>query len=301
MNSLKSLLVVIDPTVERDTVLDRAIMLAKATDAKVHLLISNLNTLSEHSYIYEGVDGKFFETQRLLFEQHHQKILARAGEEVEAQNIKVELHFSEHHHLAESIIDHCNSIKPDLLLKSTHHHSTIERSIITNTDWRLIRKCPTPLMLVKPNEWHANGCVVTAVDPLHAKADQAKLDQVLLISARYLSKALNTPLKVFHSFFPFVSTLFPMGGETVEHVERIRGHHMGKMQALTAEFDIPEEAIHLSEGDLVHNLVTYVQDANANLLIMGALSRNVLERAIVGNTAEKILEDCPCDIMVLKS
>ena len=59
MNSIKSLLVVIDPTVERDAVLDRAIMIAKATTAKVHLLISNLNTLSEHSYIYEGVDGKF--------------------------------------------------------------------------------------------------------------------------------------------------------------------------------------------------------------------------------------------------
>lgn len=301
MNSLKSLLVVIDPTVERDTVVDRAIMLAKAADAKIHLLISNFNTLSEHSYIYEGVDGKFFETQRKLFEEHHKKILAQVGEEVEAANINVELHFTEHHHLAESIIEHCNKIKPDLLLKSTHHHSAIERSIITNTDWRLIRKCPCPLMLVKPSEWHADGSLVTAVDPLHAKADQAKLDQVLLASAKYLSVTLGAPLKVFHSFFPFVSTLFPMGGETVEHLERIRGHHMGKMRALTGEFDIPEDAIHLSEGDLVHNLITYVEDSNTNLLVMGALSRNFLERAIVGNTAEKILEDCPCDILVLKS
>ena len=225
----------------------------------------------------------------------------KAAEELGAANIEAEQHFSEHHHLAESIVEHSKSIKPDLVLKSTHHHSAIERSIITNTDWRLIRKCPAPLMLVKPSQWHTDGAVVAAVDPLHAKADQVKLDQVILAGTKYLSGALGAPLKIFHSFFPFVSTLFPMGGETVEHLDRIRGHHMSKMRDLIAGFDIPEDAVHLSEGDLVHNLITYVEDSKANLLVMGALSRNVLERAIVGSTAEKILEDCPCDILVLKS
>ena len=65
-------------------------------------------------------------------------------------------------------------------------------------------------------------------------------------------------------------------------------------------YDIAEDNVELSEGELVPELIKYLKLVDANALVIGALSRNVLERAIVGNTAEKILEDCPCDVLVLK-
>ncbi len=301
LDKIENILVVVDPTVERDQVVDKAKQIASSLSARVLFFINNANTLNDHSYIYEGIDDAFFETQRKLFRDHYNKLLSSLVEEFQAQNIAAEYLFHEDHHLAEAIIAQAAATGPDLVLKSTHHHSAIERSLISNTDWRLIRKCPVPLLLVKPRPWLEDGSIVTAVDPMHIKAEQSKLDEALLAATVFLSQKLNLKTRVFHSFYPFVSTLFPVGGETSEHVERIRGLHRDKLKELVKSHDIPEDDIHLSEGELVPTLNNYLSDEAANILVIGALSRNVLERAIIGNTAEKILEDCPSDVLILKS
>lgn len=301
MQDIKSILLVIDPTVEQDPATDRAITIAGRAGAEVRLFINNENTLTERSYIYEGVDGEFFENQRRLFEEHYRKILDEAESRFNEAGIKVVTEFREQHHLAESIIGEVERSKPDLVIKSTHHHNILERSLLSNTDWRLIRKCPAPLLLVKPGEWSAHGRAVTAVDPLHTKAEQSRLDHVLLQTTCKLAQILDLTPCVFHSYFPFVSTLFPMGGEDREHLDRIRGHHEEKLTELLEDYAIDPANIELSEGDLVPRLIAYLNKMQANVLVIGALSRNILERAIVGNTAERILEDCPCDVLVLKS
>ena len=45
MNKIKKMLVVVDPTVDRDFVIDRAKLIASATGASLHLFINNENTL----------------------------------------------------------------------------------------------------------------------------------------------------------------------------------------------------------------------------------------------------------------
>ena len=301
MENIRKILVVVDPTVERDFVIERAKFVATTTGASLHLFINNENTLSETSYIYEGIDAQFFEKQRKLYKEHFEKILSELESELKAAGISITKQFSENHNLAESIIDAANQVRADMVMKSTHHHSALERGLITNTDWRLIRKCQSPLMLVKPNAWKPHGSIVTAVDPMHVKAEQTKLDHVLLQGAKKLGEIFEQKLHVFHSYFPFVSALFPLGGETDEHLHRVADHHREKVLGVMRENGVADDALEISRGELYSSLVNFIKKSEANILVLGALSRNFLERAIVGNTAEKILEDCPCDILVLKS
>lgn len=300
MKTIEHLLVIVDPTVERDFVVDRAKMIAKATKAKVTLFINNENTLTDRSYLYEGIDGEFFETQRQLFEDHYRKLLANLEIEFSKENIDTTTVFSEHHHLGEAIIEKAQEINPDLLLKSTHHHAVIERSVVSNTDWRLIRKCSCPVLLVKPNDWKANGSVVAAVDPFHRKAEQTDLDRRLLNYSELAANLLEQTPHVFHSFFPFVSSMFPLSPEASDGLEDMKKEHWEKLKDVLESHNIENENIHLSAGEIVPNLTKYLDSVNANILVVGALSRNFVERAIVGNTAEKILEDCPCDLLVIK-
>ncbi len=301
MRRVEKILVVVDPTLERDFVLDKAKLVSKATGASVFLLINNGNTLSEQSYYYEGIDDHFFERQRELFEDHYKKLLIQHESELLADGLTVTSHFSENNNLAEAIINHANAVQADLVIKSTHHHSAFERGIITNTDWRLIRKCQVPLMLVKPGDWQDEGTIVTGIDPMHVKASQSELDHILLDVAKSLGELFDLSLRVFHSYFPFVSAMFPIGGASKEHLDRIAEQHRSKALEVMAEHGLKEEHLKLSRGELVKDLTNYLSSCDANLLVIGALSRNFLERAIVGNTAEKILENCPCDILVLKT
>ena len=62
-----------------------------------------------------------------------------------------------------------------------------------------------------------------------------------------------------------------------------------------------EGAPGLGKTLLVRSLAQCVRKKKTNVLVLGALSRNVVERAIVGSTAEKILYDTPCDVLIMKS
>ena len=44
----------------------------------------------------------------------------------------------------------------------------------------------------------------------------------------------------------------------------------------------------------------FVEDNGVDLLIMGAISRGSLENALIGNTAERVLENSDCDLLVIK-
>jgi universal stress protein E len=299
MQSIQKLLVVVDPTVKRDFVVERAMMLAKITNAKIKLFINN-NALSQHNFNYEGISTEFFETQRKLFEEQHEKLLTNLVTEFTKAGIEASADLASGNSLAEAIIERVNESKPDLVLKSTHHHSFIERTLITNTDWILIRKCPVPLMLVKPNEWKISGSIVTAIDPMHTRSEQSTLDELLLTLTGQIAHWLNLKPHLFHSYFPFPSSLFPMGGESEEYLSRIRLQHQEKLKLVTSKHAFKEENVHLCQGELIPALSEYLAKSGANLLVMGSLSRSSIERAIIGNTAEKILERCPCDILVVK-
>ncbi|MFT4861160.1 MAG: universal stress protein E [Pseudohongiellaceae bacterium] len=301
MTKLSSILVVVDPTVERDFVVERAVAIAKLTNVKVTLFINHANTLAKNSYVYEGIDGKFFETQQRLFEQHYRETLRSVSAQMTDAGIETTTEFNDSHNLAEAIIEKAKSGDYDLVMKSTHHHGAIDRLLVTNTDWRLIRKCQIPLLMVKPYTWKPNGAIVTAVDPMHVKAEQSALDKRLLETAQALAHQLAQTPHVFHSYFPFESALFPLAGESAEHIARIKQQHQVKLNELLIGYGFNRSNVHLSKGELVPSLLHLLKQTQANLLVIGALSRNALERAIVGNTAEKILETCPCDVLVTKT
>jgi universal stress protein E len=301
MDSISSILVVVDPTVERDFVIDRAKTIARVAGTKIRFFINSSNTLTQHSYAYEGMDGHFFEQQRLLFVDHYNQLLATLVKEFSEEAIDASSAFSEEHNLAEAVIAHVKEFEPGLVMKSTHHHGFLKKSLISNTDWRLIRKCPKPLLLVKPKEWFDNGSLVAAVDPLHAKAGHTKLDHLIVEVAEQAGEQFKLDVRVFHSYFPFVGSMFPTAAESSEQIEELRMRHQNSLNVLLVDHNVPAENVEMARGDLVPSLVKYLEKVNANILVLGVLSKNVLERAIVGNTAEKILDDCPCDVLVIKA
>jgi len=301
MASVDSILVIIDPTVERDFVIDRARSILEHGKTSVRFFINTANTLTQHSYAYEGMDGHFLEKQRELFVEHYEKILHDLVKEFSDLGYNATSAFTEEHNLAEAILAEVKEYDPDLVLKSTHHYNVLRKTLITNTDWRLIRKCRKPLLLVKPRPWAENGSVVASVDPLHAKAAQTKLDHVLIDTALGIAAEFNQTAKVFHCYFPFVGTMFPTASETSDQMAELKERHETKLNELLASHDIAPENVEMARGDLVPSLVHFLEKCNANILVIGALSRNILERAIVGNTAEKILDDCPCDVLIIKS
>ena len=57
---------------------------------------------------------------------------------------------------------------------------------------------------------------------------------------------------------------------------------------------------HLVTGNPATVIPRLARDLGAQIVVMGALSRSGLMRVLIGNTAERVLESLPCDVLVVK-
>ena len=54
------------------------------------------------------------------------------------------------------------------------------------------------------------------------------------------------------------------------------------------------------QGDPQEMICLHAEAVRADLLVMGAIARGHLDNALIGNTAERILEAVKCDLLVMK-
>lgn len=297
------LLVVIDPTTDYQPALARAASLASHSQAPLVLLACLYDPYLAGERFYDGSDLKKLRKQLL---QQQMDELQRRAEPLRNRGIKVSCRAVWDHPLHEGIIREVLRVKPHLLIKDTHHHPVLLRTLFTNTDWQLIRDCPCPLWLVKKMPAADESGVLAAVDPLHAHDKPAALDRRILDMAQEVGARLHEPVHVVHVYRsePAVVAL-PMGAPVplepdTELAAGLRARHQAALDELAASAGFPASQVHLGHGYPAEVLRELAGRLRTGVIVMGAISRSRLRRAALGNTAEQVLEWLPCDVLVVK-
>lgn len=196
------------------------------------------------------------------------------------------------------------STRPDMLVKTTRHDTRLNRTFFNYTDWHLIRACPCPLLLVKSADPWETRRIVACVDPAHVHSHAETLDGVIVEAAHLLAYRLRGELHIFHSVElmpePVFSLLHPESSYAL-YKRRMGEAHYGLLDDLLRRYGIGAQRVHLSVGRPAETLLAFSRDIGASLVVMGAVSKGALELLLIGNTAEKVLDDLSCDILVLKS
>lgn len=270
MKDIRKILVIVNPDVRDDYVLTRARRLARAFRPEVELMVSESGLEAAKEYFAD------------LDVEIHPRIIGR----------RVEF---------DAILERINASRPDLTLKSIRRRHPLARLLVTSTDWKLVRGSPAPLWLVKSRDWHEDGCILASVDPLHSKAQQNELDHLLLESTTTLAARLELETRIFHCYFPDLTSMFPKVLDAGNYLVKKRAEHQSKMETLLESHQLDMRHVVMARGDLIRTLGKAIRKEQANLLVLGALSRNVVERAIVGSTTERMLNESRCDVLVMKS
>ena len=126
------------------------------------------------------------------------------------------------------------------------------------------------------------------------------MDHDLVSAAEYLAIQFKQVPRVFHSYFGFSSHLHLDESDFGAEVAEVKKLHEQKIGELLISHNIDPEHVEIVSGDLVVKLLEFLDEANCNILVIGALSREGFDRFIIGSTAEKILENIQCDILILK-
>ena len=73
-----------------------------------------------------------------------------------------------------------------------------------------------------------------------------------------------------------------------------------KFNAFADKARIPRTSRQLVDSDPVFAIPHVAKKIGADFVVMGAVSRSGLKRVFIGNTAERVLDDLPCDVLVVK-
>ncbi len=99
---------------------------------------------------------------------------------------------------------------------------------------------------------------------------------------------------------PVFSLLHPESSYA-PYKRRMGEAHYALLDDLLRRYGIGAQRVHLTVGRPTETLVEFTRDIGASLVVMGAVSKGALELLLIGNTAEKVLDDLSCDILVVKS
>jgi universal stress protein E len=306
MKRLDRILAIIDPTAAAQPALDKATLLARRFGATLELFICDFDpALSGQPY---------FDTQKLRqlreeFVSERVEFLEEMADDLRGRGIATETHVHWDNPVFHGVVRRVQESSPDLVVKDTHHHSVIRRTLLTNTDWNLIRACPAPLLLAKPAEWHESPRFLVALDPGHLGDKPAALDHDILDAAELLSGRLGGEMDAVHAFFPAallaavttiagVPVMTGMSADEIVETERKRVAEM--LRQIVGQHTLPAQRIHLEQGSAADVIPRVVERLGADVLVMGAVSRSRLQELFVGSTAERILEHISCDVLVVK-
>ncbi|MCW8890559.1 MAG: universal stress protein [Sedimenticola sp.] len=207
----------------------------------------------------------------------------------------------------------------DLVIKTPLNQSWMDR-LFCSDDMHLLRKCPCPVWLIKPQAPKSYNRILVAVDTEDDKSEEEQLSEHALnkqILEMGSSLALSdfAELNVVHVWHPigesalrgaFINT---DEEKITAYVEQVRRQHARSLDQLVEEMinqlgdrdtDFLKPKKHLIKGWASKEIPALAREIDADLVIMGTVGRTGIPGFIMGNTAETILNQINCSVLAIK-
>lgn len=174
---------------------------------------------------------------------------------------------------------------------------------MSQADWRLISRCPVPLLLVRSEAKPDYQRILAAVDPFHEHGKPPELDEAILEAAKFARDATDATLEVIHCFVPLSSIA---QGADLAHLpiddaeESLQAYRHDALVELVESAGIAADAARIEKGYPARVLHKLVGPGDIGLVIMGGLSRGRIRDFLLGSTAERLIHDSPADILIIK-
>ncbi len=307
--SIERILVDIDPARENGAAIARAAGLATASGAQLELFSSAWTHWLEGLPGADARDAATRDAYIAELEAWLDEMAAPLSDSGLTVGTLAVWHYPRH----EAILDRAAATGADLIVRVAARHSRLERFFLSTTDWELIRHAPKALWLVRGGATAPAPCnVLAAVDPSHPDEHKQALDRALLRAAGALHAAFPGELHLFNAFVPPTALLSvpiaagagaaaaPVPRVDDALVDEVREAHESRLRDLAGTAGIDAAHTHLGVGDAAAEIAHAVDRYGIDIVVAGAVTRNWLQRWLIGSTTESIFEAVDCDLYVVK-
>jgi len=313
MKHFKNILCVVEPEDENICAVQRAVTLAQNNQAKltvvsvIELITAGIG-LPDGSPIYTELQAKMAQAQL----QKLESLVAAYRERIDIQiNVMQGVPFLE-------IIREVLTKDYDLVVKAPESLDWQERMFGSN-DMHLLRKCPSPVWIIKSESPKSYRYILAAVDV--GEDQQVDIDTQLTLNLQILEKAMSLAISEFAELH--VVHVWNAVGESamhggfltqpeeqiaayVEQVRKVRERGVNSLLHQVTEklghdtLDYVKPKVQLIKGFARKEIPSLVKQINADLVVMGTVVRTGIPGFIIGNTAESILSQIDCSLLAIK-
>jgi universal stress protein E len=307
MKNYRNILVVIDPYSDEQKALQRAIELANKLVASQKVLSEEI-ALTAFCSIYDfSYDMTTFlstderEIMRNAVIENQTKQLKNILTKYESQ-FTIHCEVTWHNRPFEAILEQVNQQRCDLVIKETHHHPKFKSLIFTPTDWHLIRKCSCPVLLVKDHKWPENGNVIAAVNVANDEPEHCQLNDKITTLSQDFATLMQGDVHLVNSYpgTPVNISIEIPEFNVTEYNNTMKAHHVNAMSEHANNHHIKLENTLVLEGLPEDVIKDVAESLDAELVVLGTIGRTGLSGALIGNTAEQVVDLLQCDILAVK-
>ncbi|MCC4309951.1 universal stress protein [Alcanivorax marinus] len=294
MSSKNGILVFLDRDLKApQPALEKALKLARAAGQRLTVAVNSDSAAMRRAVGFD--DQRRENAERQIVRAWEKRIDDLVGDV--AVEKRVAAHRDAETALRETVVD----CAPSLIVVHTSDEGTLKRHLFTPRDWLLIRHAPCPVLCVHSPAWSDPPRITAAVEP---EEEAGGLDSAVIHQARYWSEQLHGELEAVHVLEHPDETLLLVAGEALPEyaasAKSIRDYHAKALAEFARRENLPDERTTLLEGPVTRTLVDYCEDEGCDLLVVGTVRRNTVERLLLGATAESLLTRTVNDVLVVK-
>ncbi len=294
MFSIDHILVVIDPEASHQRAMQRGVWLAQRFNAQLELFVSHYDAaLADGPLLNKTSQRK----ARAASIESRKQWLEELAAPHRKDGLEVDTDVVWGKPLHDEVTRKSIRCGTDVVLKATEYQSKIRRTLFTNSDWQLIRECPAPVWFVKLDDMADKPRFIAAVDPMSGHEKPEYLNKDILAVATELQQNLDAQLHVVNWMAPSIDS--QMGAQVAAEFRKLQ---QDRMQELLQNFTSVDAAnVHLAAGRDYSFLLELVGKLSAQVVVMGSVARGRMQRLVLGSTAEFMLDQLQCDVLVVKA
>ena len=296
------ILVATDFSASADAAIKRAIWVAKQAQGKVviaHVIADLRHAVAHTSYrsrieFLEGQEEHFQRELRRNSDEKLKKLIHGLGDT--GVTIKYETL------LGTPYVELIHSVQQeqyDLVVVGSRGNSPWKQLLLGSTARRLIRQCPASVWVVRNEGSRPPTSIIAAVD-------LSDVSRRALEQAAELANCVGAQLHVLHVIEHDVPDHLldtrPASSPDLTMRQWIEREATESFEKLLAPFETAGDKMHrhVKWGTPGEEIVKLAKEVEADVIAIGTVGRSGIQGLLLGNTAEKVLAHCDCDILTVK-
>jgi universal stress protein E len=299
MSCVTKILVVLDPNSIEQKALNRALHLARISGASLTLMLSIYDFSYEMTTMLAASERDAMRTSLL----NDRKVWVRdLLEGYNSEGLSIDIQVVWHNRPFEAIIESALQGGHDIIVKATHPREGLASLIFTPTDWHLLRKAPCLVLLVKEHDWPQSGKVLAAIHTTGEHDHHCSLNSRITATALKFAQCLQSEVHLVNAFpgAPITIAAEIPEFDSTNYREAIAANHQQALREHAEPFAIAEQYLHVEEGLPEHVIPSLAEQLDAELVVLGTIGRTGFTAALLGNTAEHVIEHINCDLLAVK-